>query len=67
VVHLADVLVKASGFGFSGDEYVPQIQPEAWQRLGMTENDLAVIVEELEDRLIETKNFSLEIQAVDEI
>lgn len=66
VVHLADVLVKASGFGFSGDEYVP-IQPEAWQRLGMTENDLAVIVEELEDRLIETKNFSLEIQAVDEI
>lgn len=67
VVHLADVLVKASGFGFSGDEYVPQIQPEAWQRLGMTESDLAVIVEELEDRLIETKNFSLEIQALDEI
>jgi putative nucleotidyltransferase with HDIG domain len=67
VVHLADVLVKASGFGFSGDEYVPRIQPEAWQRLGMTESDLAAIVEELEDRLIETKNFSLEIQAVDEI
>jgi len=67
VVHLADVLVKASGFGFSGDEYVPQIQPEAWQRLGMTEGDLVAIVEELEDRLIETKNFSLEIQAVDEI
>lgn len=67
VVHLADVLVKASGFGFSGDEYVPRIQPEAWQRLGMTEIDLAAIVEELEDRLIETKNFSLEIQAVDEI
>lgn len=66
VVHLADVLVKASGFGFSGDEYVPRIQPAAWERLGMTEDDLAVIVEELEDRLVEAKNFSLEIQSADE-
>lgn len=65
VVHLADVLVKASGFGFSGEEYVPRIQPVAWERLNMTESDLEAIVEELEDKLIETKNFSLEIQAVD--
>lgn len=65
VVHLADVLVKASGFGFSGDEFVPRIQPVAWERLGMTEADLAVIVDELEDRLIEARNFSLEIQSSD--
>lgn len=65
VVHLADVLVKASGFGFSGDEYVPRIQPAAWERLNMTESDLEAIVTELEDKLIETKNFSLEIQGTD--
>lgn len=63
VVHLADVLVKASGFGFSGDNYVPRIQPVAWERLGMTETDLSVIVEELEERLVEARNFSLEIQS----
>ena len=63
VVHLADILIKASGFGFSGDEFVPKIHPLAWKTLGMTEQILGEIVEELEDKLIEVKNFSLEIQA----
>ncbi|MBI5655892.1 MAG: HDOD domain-containing protein [Geobacter sp.] len=62
VVHLADVLVKASGFGFSGDDLVPQIQPLAWQRLNLNEQLLEEIVEEIEDRLIDTKNFSMELQ-----
>ncbi len=66
VVHFADVLIKASGFGFSGDDFVPPIQPLAWEKLGMTESVLTTIVEELEDKLIDTKNFSLEIQTVDE-
>jgi putative nucleotidyltransferase with HDIG domain len=64
-VHLADVLVKASGFGFSGDDLVPRIQPAAWQRLGMNEAMLGLIVEEFEDKLVEVKNFSLEIQSTD--
>jgi HD-like signal output (HDOD) protein len=66
VVHLADVLAKASGFGFSGDEFVPPIQPVAWKKLGMTDSILAVIVEELEEKLIDAKNFSLEIQSADD-
>jgi len=66
VVHFADILVKASGFGFSGDEIVPFIHPVAWEKLGMDEEILAEIVEELEDKLVDTKNFSLEIQTFDE-
>jgi HD-like signal output (HDOD) protein len=66
VVHLADILIKAGGFGFSGDECVPLIQPTAWKRLGMTEALLAEIVDELEEKLIDAKNFSLEIQSADE-
>ena len=66
VVHLADVLVKASNFGCSGDDLVPQIQPVAWQRLNMTGQILEEIVEELDDRLIEAKNFSMELQAANE-
>jgi putative nucleotidyltransferase with HDIG domain len=66
VVHLADVLIKASGFGFSGDEFVPLIDPVAWEKLGMDDSLLAEIVEELEDKLVDTRNFSLEIQTFDE-
>ncbi len=63
VVHLADILIKASNFGFSGDEFVPRIQPIAWNKLAMTDQLLAEIVAELEDKLVEVKNFSLEIQS----
>jgi putative nucleotidyltransferase with HDIG domain len=66
VVHLANILIKASGFGFSGDDFVPLIQPVAWEKLGMNESLLTTIVEELEDKLIDTKNFSLEMQTADE-
>jgi hypothetical protein len=65
VVHIADVLVKASGFGFSGDDLVPRIQPAAWKSLGLQESDLEPMIEELEDRLVELKNFSMEIQSAD--
>jgi len=66
IVHLADVLVKASDFGFSGDDLVPLIQPAAWKKIGMTETILAGVVEELEDKLVDAKNFSLEMQTADE-
>jgi len=66
VVHLADVLVKASGFGSGGDDFVPRIQKTAWQKLEMNDAVLAEIVNELEEKLIDAKNFSLEIQSADE-
>jgi len=65
VVHLADVLVKAGGFGFSGDEEVPFIQPAAWERLRLTDAALEELVAEVEDRLVEVKNFSLELLSGD--
>ncbi len=61
-VHLADILVKASGFGFSGDDIVPRIQTAAWDNLGLNEKLLEEIVQETGDRLIDAKNFSLEVQ-----
>lgn len=66
VVHLADVMVKASGFGYSGDPYVPVIQPSAVTLLGITDPILRDIAEELDDKLVEVKNFTLEIQSFDE-
>lgn len=65
VVHIADVLIKASAFGFSGDHIVPRIQPAAWNRLKMDLPLLESIIAEVEDKLVEVKNFSLEIQSND--
>jgi len=61
-VHLADLLVKAADFGHSGDHLVPPVQPLAWELLRMDEKLLGEIVLELEDKLVEVKNFSLEMQ-----
>ncbi|MGE0919649.1 HDOD domain-containing protein [Trichlorobacter lovleyi] len=61
VVHLADVLIKASGFGDSGDPYVPPIQQVAWDALKLDETLLHEMVVDLEDKLVEVKNFSLEL------
>ena len=66
VVHIADVLIKASAFGFSGDDIVPQIHPVAWSKLGLTEPILASIIDEVESKLVEVKNFSLEVQSHDD-
>lgn len=66
VVHMADVLINASGFSQEGNTCVPRIQPAAWSKLGMNEVILAEIVEELEDKLVDLKNFSMEIHATDE-
>ncbi len=63
VVHVADVLIKASGFGNSGDSYVPPIQEIAWDTLKMNEQLLAELVDEIEDKLVEVKNFSLELMS----
>jgi putative nucleotidyltransferase with HDIG domain len=62
VVHLADVIIKASGFGNSGDGYVPQIQEIAWETLKLSHQFLSEVVEEIEDKLVEVRNFSLELQ-----
>lgn len=63
VVHIADVLIKASGFGDSGDTYVPPIQQTAWDVLNLTDQHLVELVDEIADKLVEVKNFSLEMQA----
>lgn len=65
VVHLADILIKTSGFGFSGDHFVPPIQPVAWNMLDLSEPLLEEITEEVEHKLVEVAHFSQEIQSAE--
>jgi putative nucleotidyltransferase with HDIG domain len=63
VVHVADVLIKASGFGFSGDEYVSRIHPLAWKAIGLSDRLLSEVLEEMDRLLMEARDFSSEIQS----
>jgi putative nucleotidyltransferase with HDIG domain len=50
-VHLADILVRAKGYGFAGDSLVPAVNPCAWEMLSLSESDLRDIFTELEDSI----------------
>jgi len=60
IVHLADIVVRARGFGFAGDHLVPAVNPSAWELLELTEEDLLDIFKELEDSFEATDEIFVE-------
>ncbi len=59
IVHLADFLVRARGFGFAGDQYLMPINPKAWELLELSEGDVRGILMEAEDSFQTTEDLSL--------
>ncbi len=57
IVHFADVLTRAKGFGFAGDYFVPAVNPSVWQLLDLSEGDLKEIAVEFEDSLGQAGDF----------
>ncbi len=55
IVHVADVLVKARGLGYSGDRLVPDVNVKAWETVALSEADLREILKELEDSVEQTE------------
>jgi len=52
VVHVANALVRAYGYGFGGDRRIPAIAPAAWDRLGLDARDLDRVVAAFEADLL---------------
>jgi hypothetical protein len=52
---MADILVKARGIGFSGDNLVPELNPQAHEILNLTEADLREVLKEMEDSVEQTE------------
>jgi HD-like signal output (HDOD) protein len=50
VVHLADHLVNAMRMGGSGERFVPPLNPQAWETLGMTPASLDPIVRGIDEQ-----------------
>jgi HD-like signal output (HDOD) protein len=55
IVHMADILVKARGVGYSGDCLVPELNPQAQGILSLAEADYREILKELEDSVEQTE------------
>lgn len=62
VVHFADILVRARGFGAGVNELAPRLHPLVVSELRLDSLDLSSLLAELDDRLVEVKNFSMDIQ-----
>ena len=48
ILHLADLIVHGLEMGNSGDGYVPSLDPQAWNRLGMTPAQIPQVVTQLD-------------------
>jgi putative nucleotidyltransferase with HDIG domain len=57
IVHLSDILTRSVGFGFAGDNYVPQVNPAAWELLNLSDADLREVIDEMDHTLHEAGDF----------
>ncbi len=54
VIHLADCIANAMGWGTSGNRQTPALHIPAWEALGLSADDLTRLVPVMEARLTET-------------
>jgi len=57
VVHLADILVRALGIGSGGDKKIPFLNPDAWAKLNLKEQQLPKLLSEIEEEVEKAKIF----------
>ena len=53
IVHLANVMTIALGIGSSGERFVPPLEPEAWECIGLSKNILSLAIDQLDNQLEE--------------
>ncbi|HPL96050.1 MAG TPA: HDOD domain-containing protein [Smithellaceae bacterium] len=58
IVHLADLLTRARGFGFAGEKLVPEVHPVAFELLGLSEQDILEVLQETENNMATAEDIS---------
>ncbi len=48
IVHVADIIAHSMGLGSSGEQSVPTLNPNAWERLGLSVSILAPTLEQID-------------------
>lgn len=49
LVHVADILVRARGVGFGGDNLVPPVNAKVWEELSLSKTDIKEIMAVIDD------------------
>jgi putative nucleotidyltransferase with HDIG domain len=57
IIHVADALIRGIGFGFAGDNLVPQINVKVWNMLAIADPLLEAIIDEMGDKLEDAEEF----------
>jgi len=58
IVHVADLLVRARGFGFAGEDYVPEVNPVAYELLNLSDEDIKDVLRQMEDNMEAAEDIS---------
>jgi putative nucleotidyltransferase with HDIG domain len=58
IVHFADLLVRARGFGFAGENFVPEVNTTAFEILNLSETDVGDVLRELEENMESAEDIS---------
>lgn len=59
IIHVADIIANAMYFGNSGERYVPQLEPGAWEEIGLPVSILAPTISQTNTLLKETIHYYL--------
>ena len=56
-MHIADILAHACEIGESGEQFVPPLAPDAWERVGLRKSIIESVFEKIEEQFQETYSF----------
>jgi putative nucleotidyltransferase with HDIG domain len=57
IVHLADIIANAMSIGSSGEVFVPRVDIEAWNKLGLSSSVLSLTMEQSDQQLSDIFSF----------
>lgn len=58
IVHVADMLVRARGFGFAGEDLAPEVNPIAYELLKLSDQDIKDVLRQTEDNMESAEDIS---------
>lgn len=56
IIHVADIIANAMEIGTSGERYIPPLEREAWGEIGLSQNHLSLIINQVDQQIDETYN-----------
>jgi len=60
MVHISDILIRARGFGYAGDNLIYAVNEKAWEMLNLSDIDLKDILKEAEEALEDVDSMFVE-------